>query len=394
MRIVLGPSESLTAVMSGAAATTNPTYLAEYAEVPDGSISTQNTGSLSGATAVTLVSAPSAGKQCLATALSIYNADTSAVTVTLSKVSGGTSYPFMKQIIPVAATLLIDSAGVSVQQTDGSTLSFGTATTITFTGATGTNIIAAPDNLASALTIKEGSTAYFTVVTTDSAEKIDIAKDLLLSGGSDLTFTGTTGQPQINLTTNLADALSIVDTGVGDLIVFTTTTGSQAIVVTPALTSSTSTTTPIVIFNGATGANEIRVPDNLADALSIEGTHGDLITFTTTDNAEAVNIASRLKIGAGSTLTIASGAVTCTGSYHLIAGEGASADDLATINGGVTGQILSIAASSDSVTITAVTSGNIVLGDTSRVLDNANDTLTLIYNGTKWCEIGFASNGT
>jgi hypothetical protein len=39
----------------------------------------------------------------------------------------------------------------------------------------------------------------------------------------------------------------------------------------------------VVAFTGATGANEIRVPDNLADGLSIEGTHGDFITFTIVD---------------------------------------------------------------------------------------------------------------
>lgn len=50
-----------------------------------------------------------------------------------------------------------------------------------------------------------------------------------------IAMTGTTGSQEIRLTTNLADALSIEDTA-GDLIVFDTTTGAQVITITPALT--------------------------------------------------------------------------------------------------------------------------------------------------------------
>ena len=48
----------------------------------------------------------------------------------------------------------------------------------------------------------------------------------------DITFTGATTENQIVIPTNLADALSITD-GVGDLMVFTTTTGSQTIQINP-----------------------------------------------------------------------------------------------------------------------------------------------------------------
>lgn len=50
----------------------------------------------------------------------------------------------------------------------------------------------------------------------------------------------------------------------------------------------TSATLPVIVFNGATGGNEIRVPANLADALSIEDSTGDLLVFTTTTGATAV----------------------------------------------------------------------------------------------------------
>jgi len=52
--------------------------------------------------------------------------------------------------------------------------------------------------------------------------------DVALAGGSDLTFIGTTGQSQIIVTANLADAMSVTD-GVGDLIVFDTRTGARVL---------------------------------------------------------------------------------------------------------------------------------------------------------------------
>jgi hypothetical protein len=92
-------------------------------------------------------------------------------------------------------------------------------------------------------------------------------------------------------------------------------------------------------------------------------------------------------------LTVASGAVTSTKSYHTIAGEGAANDDLVTINGSTTGDILVIRAVDSAVTITVKDgTGNIqCAGD--RALDNAQDTMTLIYDGTNWLELDFADNG-
>jgi hypothetical protein len=92
-------------------------------------------------------------------------------------------------------------------------------------------------------------------------------------------------------------------------------------------------------------------------------------------------------------LTVASGAVTSTKSYHTLAGEGAANDDLVTINGSTTGDILVIRAVDSAVTITVKDgTGNIQCGG-DRALDNAQDTMTLIYDGTNWLELDFADNG-
>lgn len=125
-----------------------------------------------------------------------------------------------------------------------------------------------------------------------------------------LVFSGATGTPEIRLTTNLADALSIEDSA-GDLMVFTTTTGSQLITVTPALTVTglitsngglTLSGAVDLTFSGTTGQPEIVVPTNLADALSIRDSAADIIVITTTTGQPAVTITPATTITGALTL--------------------------------------------------------------------------------------------
>ena len=118
MIAVLGVNESITAVLSGAAATTNPSYHAVWHE-HDGFIN-QPTGALNGATAVTLVAAPPAGQpRRYVNALVVFNRDTAAVTLTLAKVIDGTSYTILKIALPVGAHLVWDANGFNVLDSSG-----------------------------------------------------------------------------------------------------------------------------------------------------------------------------------------------------------------------------------------------------------------------------------
>lgn len=93
-------------------------------------------------------------------------------------------------------------------------------------------------------------------------------------------------------------------------------------------------------------------------------------------------------------LTIATDAVTCTDRFHRIDTEAdAATDDLATINGGASGETLTLKAENDARTVVVKDgTGNLQLeGDCT--LDNAQDTITLIYDGSNWLELSRSNNG-
>ncbi len=95
-------------------------------------------------------------------------------------------------------------------------------------------------------------------------------------------------------------------------------------------------------------------------------------------------------------LTIASDAITVTGSYHRVDTQSdAASDDLSTINGGVDGMRLVLRAENTARTVVVKDGvGNIqCVGDMS--LDNTQDTIELIYDGTltAWLEICRSDSG-
>ncbi len=92
--------------------------------------------------------------------------------------------------------------------------------------------------------------------------------------------------------------------------------------------------------------------------------------------------------------TIASGAITIDSMYHKVETEsGAATDDLDTINGGTLGQILILKTndSSHDVTLKDGTGNLNLAGDFT--LDNGQDTITLLCEGTQWNEVARSNNG-
>jgi len=100
--------------------------------------------------------------------------------------------------------------------------------------------------------------------------------------------------------------------------------------------------------------------------------------------------------GISSPLTVSDAAdetITVTGSYHAVVSHDGAASDLDTINSNptaVAGQFLILEANGITYDITLKETGNIRLtGSTAAIGGNAahKDTITLIYDGAKWCEV-------
>jgi len=103
---------------------------------------------------------------------------------------------------------------------------------------------------------------------------------------------------------------------------------------------------------------------------------------------------AELSVGDESELTIATGAITVTSSYHTVDTESdAASDDLDTVNGTRKGQIVFIRANNSARSVVAKDgTGNLKLaGDFT--MDNAEDVLQLISDGTNLYEVSRSNNG-
>jgi len=88
-----------------------------------------------------------------------------------------------------------------------------------------------------------------------------------------------------------------VDSGEGRFgVALEAASGAGSIIKVMYLPEATASFLNTLAFDGATGANEIRVPTNLADALSVEDSAGDLIVITTTTGSQVITITPALTV--------------------------------------------------------------------------------------------------
>lgn len=103
----------------------------------------------------------------------------------------------------------------------------------------------------------------------------------------------------------------------------------------------------------------------------------------------------RLETDDNGELTISTGAITATGTFHSVDTESdAASDDLSTISGGVDGDWLVIMAENDARSVVIKNgTGNIMCG-ADKTLDSDDDTALLIYSGavSKWVLVSFSDN--
>jgi hypothetical protein len=134
-------SKSITIVMSGAAATTNPSFTAAYAD-NNGTTFTEgaNDGVLNGTTAVTAVAAPAASTRRIINTITVENNDTAAVTITVGYLNTASTRVIAKVTLQVGDTWTTSGAydtNGNLKQTGGGG---GSGATITNDTTTATNV--------------------------------------------------------------------------------------------------------------------------------------------------------------------------------------------------------------------------------------------------------------
>ena len=119
---------------------------------------------------------------------------------------------------------------------------------------------------------------------------------------------------------------------------------------------------------------------------------GDMLKATyDVDEDDIVDEVKGLNLATASELTIADGAITVTQSVHTVDTQGdAGTDDLDTINGGTTVQLIILRAENDAHTVVVKhNTGNIWLKRKQDLsLDDLEDGLMLFWDGTKWIDVG------
>ena len=138
--ILNATTKTIVAALSGAITTTNPVFTAAFAD-NNGSTFTESAsdGALNGVTSVTLISAPAASTQRVIKSITIQNADTAAVTVTLSYNNNATLRTIVKVTLAVGETWTTDGTfdtNGSLKQTLG-TVNLATGVTGTLAVANG-----------------------------------------------------------------------------------------------------------------------------------------------------------------------------------------------------------------------------------------------------------------
>jgi len=136
----------------------------------------------------------------------------------------------------------------------------------------------------------------------------------------------------------------------------------------------------------------VPVAGTLTDMLNIEGDNDQILIGATSLNLatnNCINVGT-FQMNDATILTIATAIITAVQSYHTIAAETGTTDTLSTVNGDVAGDVLVLKADAGD-TITVDNADNILLAGGTMALA-ANDTITLISDGTNWREMARSVN--
>lgn len=194
-------NKSIRAFLGGTVTTNQPIYTTDYADLTTTTFTgLASDGTLNNTTAVTIISSPAASTQRQVKHISIYNADTVAVTVTVELLSGASQRTWVKVTLAVDDTLTFeDDTGWRVIDTSGQIKSTVTANTELPTAA------ALADNTANPTVPAVGSfNLWWDGATWDRAPGTAADGALVnLGANNDVTVTGTvTANAGTNLNTS------------------------------------------------------------------------------------------------------------------------------------------------------------------------------------------------
>jgi hypothetical protein len=252
--IPVRPGESLTVVLSGAKTTTEPTWRVRF-RTGTAALQDEALGSTNGATAVTVLTVPSTqgpNETRTATGVYIYNGDTAAATVTVNKISAGTTYALGSVTLAVGDTLTYDGNGFSLTDNSGQKKT--------------TSAIAGVANVTSQIYISRGGSKVpvtgMTVASLGTTQNSTPTAAQLLNGI--VTQTGATGAGTVTLPTGTLLSGAMTQTpSVGDTFVclFANLGGGQTLTITGATGSTVKGTAAVGSAKNAwllfenTGAN-------------------------------------------------------------------------------------------------------------------------------------------
>ena len=123
-----------------------------------------------------------------------------------------------------------------------------------------------------------------------------IVKSAVLQPGMSNTRIGF-GDGGPNLNEYYQSVFEAVQAGItaGDIVLSTAPSGALTVTTLTATAVSSTTVTPVTLaFAGATGANNITIPDNLANALTVKEGSNAFVTFVTTNSGEKISFLKRI----------------------------------------------------------------------------------------------------
>jgi len=299
-----------------------------------------------------------------------------AVTATTLNATGGGALTGTWTDLGTVTTIDINGGTIDGVTIGGAVAGTGTFTTVTATSGVNISASQSYDIAGTAIISDSGGTATLSNIdaldsTTEAT--IESAIDTLgsLTSASSLVTVGTIG-------TGVWQGTTVGLTYGGTGIDSSSVTNGQILVGNTsgnvlALATITGTSNQVTVTNGASSIT-LSTPQNIDSGATPSFTGANLS-------------GGPLNHGSPTELTIATGAITATQTYHTVDTESdAATDDLDTISGGTTGDVIFIQANhTDRTVVVKHGTGNIQTSNSSDIsLDDTTKLVHLLYDGSNW----------